>query len=189
MIGRKIKSDKPSTLLSKGIQFFFLKLFALVVIWECSYHFILQPSQIPDKQLTNIITSGTIKFINLYSPASFVYTYTRDLSVASDFIFQNNKLIFIIADGCNGLSLIAIYLGFIILMPYPIKRKIIFGIGGVIILTIANIIRCTLLYWIFKKYPASFDFNHHYLFSILMYLLIFYGWILFTKRGKVNEAY
>jgi len=189
MSSNKLNSGKSTPLLNKEIKNFFLKLFILAIVWECSYHFILKPSQIPDKQLTNIITSQFTHCINLFSPASSAYTWVRYEAGAIDNIYQNGKWVFFIADDCNGLSLIVIYIGFIVLMPYPIKRKIIFSIGGIIVLTVANIIRCVLLYWIYRTHPAMFDFNHHYIFSILMYLLIFYGWVLFTKKGKINEVH
>jgi len=190
MVLGKRKPGKSTSLLNKKLLFFFLKLFALVIIWECGYCFILQPARVPDKQLTNIITSGVTKCMNLFSPSSSTYTWVRyaGKEYDADYIYKNGKAAFIIADTCNGLSLMAIYVGFIILMPYPIKRKIVFAVSGVIVLTIANIIRCGLLYWIYRRHPGMFEFNHHYLFTILMYLLIFYGWILFTKGGKFNEA-
>jgi exosortase/archaeosortase family protein len=184
MLSNKLNSGKRTSLLA-----FFLKLFVLIIIWECSYHFILKPAGLPDKPLTNTITSGVTNSINLFSSASSVYTWFRNDAMTADYLLKNGKLVFFIADDCNGLSLIVIYLGFIILMPYSIKRKIIFSIGGIIVLTIANIIRCSLLYWIYKAHPDMFDFNHHYLFTILMYLLIFYGWILFTKKGKIDEVH
>jgi len=190
MLSGKSQPDKSTSSINKGLLLFFLKLFALVIIWECSYHFILQPSRIPDKQLTNVITAGVTNCINIFSSQTSTYTWARYKGVDydSDSIFKNGKAVLIIADICNGLSLIAIYLGFIILMPYPIKRKIVFSIIGIMVLIIANIIRCGLLYWIYERHPDMFDFNHHYTFTILMYLLIFCGWILFTKGGKVNEV-
>jgi exosortase/archaeosortase family protein len=189
-LSERRKFYKPIPSLNKELLFFFLKLVALVILWQCSYSFILKPSGIPDKQLTNIITSGVTHCINFSSPSSSVYTWVRykGIDYDSDAIFKNGKIVFVIADICNGLSLMAIYVGFIILMPYPFKRKIIFSVIGMIVLTIANIVRCGLLYWIYRRHPDMFDFNHHYTFTILMYLLIFYGWILFTKGGKINEA-
>lgn len=164
--------------------FFFLKLFALVIVWECAYYFILAPARIPDKFLTDVITSAVTGCINFFSHA--VNKYSWQAVPGADFIMQNGRNVFMIADACNGLSLMVIYVGLIVLLPYPLKRKIVFSTGGIIVLIIANITRCVLLYWIYKKHPDMFELNHHYLFTILMYLLIFYGWLLFTKKGKVH---
>ena len=92
-----------------------------------------------------------------------------------------------IFDDCNGLDLFIIYIAFIVLLPYPAWRKLIFSIGGLIAIFIGNIIRCVSLYWVYVHFRGMFDFNHHYVFTIIMYLIIFYGWVLYTKSPKINE--
>lgn len=188
MLIEKKKATHATSLLNKKIFFFFLKLIALIIIWECSYYFILEPARIPDKLLTDVITSGVANCIKVISKVPTAYTW-HDYALSSGaFIFKNNKVALFIADGCNGLSLIIIYVGFIILLPYPGKRKIIFSIIGIVTITIANIIRCILLYWVYVYHKSMFEINHHYIFTLVMYLLIFYLWFLFTKGGKINEV-
>ena len=184
MLDEKIKFGNAIPASNKAMRSFFLKLIALVVIWECSYHFILEPARIPDQFLTDVITRGVTLCINLFFRVSPHVTWADYPSYSAAFILQDGKTLFLIADFCNGLDLIIIYLGFIILLPYAASRKIIFGVSGIVVITIADIIRCTLLYWIWKYHRSMFDFNHKYLFSILMYLLIFSGWVLFIKKGR-----
>jgi exosortase/archaeosortase family protein len=184
--GKSVNQSVP--IFNKDIVRFVIKLIALVIIWECSYYFILIPTRIPDKGLTDFITSGTTHCLNLFSSATSKYTWKDFPETNAARIFNNGKYVFYIADICNGLSLLAIYCGFIILLPYPVKRKIVFCVGGIIALTIANIIRCVSLYWIFRHHADLFELNHHYVFTIFMYLLIFLGWILFTKKTKPNEV-
>lgn len=182
------KFVKPVIKLPKIITTFFLKLFLLVTTWELSYYFILKPARLPDKILTDCITSGVTACINFFFKYSLHAYWLADAVQPANSIYRNGRSVFFIHDECNGLNLIAIYLGFIILLPYSLKRKITFGLGGIVALTIGNIIRCLLLYWIYINYRSSFEFNHHYVFSVLMYLLIFCGWILFTQKAKLHEA-
>ena len=65
-IGQK-KEKQPTSLLNKEILFFFLKLIALIIIWECSYYFILKPARIPDKLLTDVIAGAVTYCFNLIS--------------------------------------------------------------------------------------------------------------------------
>jgi exosortase/archaeosortase family protein len=175
--------------LNKTTWGFFIKLFAIILLWEFSYHLILKPARIPDGMLTNVITSGVTKGLNLFFSAANPYTWIENPGLTMSSLLQNGKPIFLIYDDCNGLDLIAIYLLLIILLPYPVKRKIIFGLGGIVVIIIANILRCIALYWIYRRYRYMFEFNHHYTFTIFMYIIIFYGWILFTKKGKKNEVH
>ena len=100
------------------------------------------------------------------------------------YLTQNNKDIFGVFDYCNGLDLMFIYVGIIFLLPYTITRKITFSIGGLIAINTMNVIRITCLYLIYVYNRKAFDVSHHYLFTLVMYLLIFYGWLLYTKNQK-----
>ncbi len=179
---------KPVVKLPKIIGLFFMKLTCLVTTWELVYHYILKPARIPDKVLTDLITSGVTAGINFFFNTSSHVSWIADAVLPANIIKHHGRSIFYIYDVCNGLDLIVIYLGFIILLPASLKRKIAFTLGGIAALIIANIIRCILLYWIYTHYRQGFEMNHHYVFTFLMYLVIFCGWILFTKKEQINEV-
>ncbi len=181
------KPVKPTSPVNKDILLFFLKLILLVIIWEYSYYHILKPVRIPDRALTNIITSAVTTCFNIFSGGA-KFTWQECPGMAAARVLRDGNPVLYIVDICNGLSLIVIYIGFIILLPSPIKRKIVFCVIGTLVLIMANVIRCSLLYWIYRKRADLFDFSHHYVFSILMYLLIFFGWYLFTKKNQQHEV-
>lgn len=91
-----------------------------------------------------------------------------------------------IADGCNGLALFVVYLGFIICFPIQWKRFLLFAIGGVFVIHILNIARVSGLAWVNLNFSEYMDFAHHYLFKILVYSGIFYLWVLYAKRFLVK---
>ncbi|UAY51959.1 exosortase/archaeosortase family protein [Ferruginibacter albus] len=165
------------------VLFFFIKLIALTIIWLVGYHYVLKPTRIPDKILTDIITSIVTFCMNLHNNTAH-YTWTDYASLSSAYIMKGGKAVFIIADQCNALDLLVIYLGFIIVLPFQLKRKLIFSFAGIIAIMLANVVRCLCLYWISLKHPSWFYISHHYVFSILMYLYIFLGWLLFIRKGK-----
>jgi len=182
----KISNILPPVL-NRRIGYFFLKLFALFSIWFVVYALILRPPRIIDRPLTNFITSTVTSCINILSPSTVPVSWIDLPEEGRAHITQNGQKVFGVFDVCNGIDLMFIYVGIIVLLPYPLKRKIIFSIGGVIAIIIANIIRVTALYFINVYMHNAFDFSHHYLFTILMYILIFYGWLLFIKKGKTDE--
>lgn len=190
MLSQNLRTEKKESLLAnnRAILFFFLKLFALVVIWECSYHFILKPIRIPDRFLTDFVAAGTSKLLNLFPAEHAVYHWAEFPNVQRAYVMPDNKMTFYIADECNALDLMVIYIGFIILLPYKISRKILFSVVGILVLSLANIIRCFLLYRIYKSRPDLFELHHHYTFTISMYLLIFFGWLLFINKSKKHEV-
>ena len=186
MLTEQVK-DKKQQSNNQLIKMFFLKLIAMVTVWELSFHFVLKPLRIPGKFLTDTITAGVVACTNFFSLISSKVDWIDEPGSVAAFIRRGGREVFYIADVCNGLDLMAIYVGFIILLPYPVKRKLIFSLLGIPVIIIADIIRCTSLFWIAQKHPSLFDINHHYTFTILIYLVIFSGWLLFIKGSRKHE--
>lgn len=169
----------------KAIIQFFIRLSVLFTVWFFVYGLFLGPARVIDKPVTNIITITVVKCVNFLSPSTPSVSWAKDDTIAGrNFLTVNNKEVFGIWDVCNGVDLMFIYISIIVLLPYSIKRKIIFSIGGIIAIILGNIIRVCSLYFIYVYQKSAFDFSHHYLFTILMYVLIFYGWLLFIKKKK-----
>ena len=104
-------------------------------------------------------------------------------------MIHQGKDILLIADGCNGLELIVLYIGFIICFPSSILKKIIFILLGIGIIDLSNIIRCGGLVFLKRYYGYElFQFAHHYGFKITLYSIIFMMWVLFTKNKKIKNS-
>lgn len=179
----------------RTVKIFLAKGFALFLAWKLVYLLLLQPARIIDEPLTTFTADGTITILNhTMQPAGFttkavVDEYNADgeleLQPASA-IFYNNERVLSIADICNALELIVLYIGFIICFPAAIKRKILFITGGSIFICFVNMLRCAGLTWVFIRHPQYGDFSHHYLFTFIVYACIFLLWFWFTKNAYSN---
>ena len=179
----KLNTALPNN--KKAIIKFFIRLSVLFTVWFFVYALFLGPARVIDKPVTDIITIAVVKCINFLSPSTQPISWSNDPSMEGrNFLIQQNSRVFGIWDVCNGVDLMFIYISIIVLLPYPAKRKIIFSIGGILAIILGNIIRVCALYFIYVYQKSAFDFSHHYLFTILMYVLIFYGWLLFIKKKK-----
>ena len=187
MATRTSENPGQKKFFDQAVFHFFIKLIALVIVWECSYYLFLKPHRIPDKFLTDTITAASAKCINLFTNQESHISWWIVKNSTSDILIQNGKTVFLIDDICNALDLILIYLGMIILLPNSLKRKLVFSIVGVIALIMADTVRVSCLFWISMKYHSFFNLSHHYVFTILMYILIMAGWLLFIKNYKKHE--
>lgn len=170
------------------ILYFFIRLLILVSIWFVVYTLILRPGRTIDRPVTNFITSAVTKAINLTSVNNEQLDWREDyLNHDRNFLIKNGVDIFGIYDVCNGIDLMFIYVGIIVLLPASYKRKFTFSVFGILVIILANIIRVYALYYIYFYYRPAFEISHHYIFTILIYILIFYGWLLFIKPNKINE--
>jgi exosortase/archaeosortase family protein len=183
-----VNSEKQKVLKNKNILRFFLKLLALVSAWFVFYSLILKPGRIIDRPVTNFVTNAAVHIINTVSPHTPPLSWQEEpVHRDKNYLIKERRQVLGIHDACNGIDLMFIYIGIIILLPYSAKRKLIFSAGGIVAIILANIIRVCLLYYIYKYHSAAFELSHHYVFTILMYVLIFYGWLLFIKKDKPNE--
>lgn len=171
---------------AKKLIFRFLIRFTILFLsWHFIYGQFLSPSGVIDRPLSNFITVCVVYCVNFLNPSAADLTWVQDAVNHRNFLIQNNNRVFSIFYSCDGINLMFTYVSVLLLLPYPIKRKIVFSIGGMVVIIIANIIRCAALYFIYVYQKSKFDFSHHYLFTLLIDLLIFYGWLLFIKKKKI----
>jgi exosortase/archaeosortase family protein len=136
---------------------------------------VLQPSGIPDKALTQIVLSGTVEMLSLF--------YSSVQQIDNSVVVQGKPSINI-EDACNGLELIALYLGYLLILPSNWKRMtayIVLGIAGIYFL---NIVRCSLLAYLFQHDVSTANFAHKYAFKLVVYAFVFWGWISYSKNSK-----
>ncbi|HEY9176655.1 MAG TPA: archaeosortase/exosortase family protein [Flavipsychrobacter sp.] len=171
--------DKIKNSIPENVRPFVIRAAILIAAWELLYNFVLKPSGIPDDQLTRIVQLGAMKLL------SFFYT---DIGEDGNVIVLNGGKAVSIARQCNGLELIVLYLGFILCLPTNAKRMILFGVIGTLIIYILNIIRTALLAAMYDVNHSMTDFAHHYVFKIIIYAVVFLGWVLYMKKPKQHEA-
>jgi exosortase/archaeosortase family protein len=171
--------SKIQEVLPGNIRKFFLRAVILIVGWNLLYHLLLKPALVPDRQLTDFVIWGTIKFLSLFHSSVFelndsIYLYgVRSVSVAHS---------------CNGLELIVLYLGFLFCLPSEPKRMLVFAIAGTAVICFLNFIRCGTLAWMFLNMRTVVDFAHHYLFKLIIYAVVFYGWVLYVRKHGEKES-
>lgn len=167
----------------RPVAAFFISLFLICSTWFFVYNLLLYPGRVIDQPLTQFIAAVSAKVITFLSPAGMPVTeWVNNMQHPGTLLIQNGKRVFGIMDACNGIDLMFIYSAVIILLPNTIRRKLLFLLLGNVALVIFNIIRIVGLFFIFRYSRGMFDFSHHYLFTLLMYALIFAGWILFIKN-------
>jgi exosortase family protein XrtF len=86
-----------------------------------------------------------------------------------------------VGSGCNGLELLVLFSGFVLIFEGSWKHKFWFIPAGIIILHFLNVLRIMVLALNGLTSKAMLEFNHKYTFTILLYCLTFFGWYLWVK--------
>ena len=163
-----------STAKQNKIVIFIASAVALYLAWYLLYDFWLKP----DGQLDNLLTVN----------AAEMGTGALRLLQLDAHVEQRSRL-FIGAQGvvwidhpCNGLELYALFVGFLLIYPGPWKQKLLFIPVGIVVIYTLNILRIALLALNFLYNRQSFDFNHKYVFTFVVYAAIFGMWMIWVNR-------
>ncbi|WP_411894390.1 archaeosortase/exosortase family protein [Winogradskyella sp. A2] len=180
----------------KPIRLFLGKALLVFIVWNITYIGFLSESKILDYPLTTHVGEASTEILNRFSSMSGFKAVRSErttiyegeyITQESSEIYHNERSILHIADACNGLELLVLYIGFIICMPSRFWRKILYIIFGVIIIDFVNIGRCIGLIYLREYYEVYFDFAHHYVFKITVYGVTFLLWILFARKIHFNN--
>ena len=179
------------------IRLFLGKALLFFIVWKVIYSFFLFDSQILDKLLTQHVGDASAFVLNNTGMSGFTSVnepYIKNYNGEAipqqvTAIYHNDNIILNIANACNGLELLVLYVGFIVCMPSSIFRKLKYIVIGVLALNLINIIRCVGLIYLSEYYQTYFDFAHHYLFKAVIYASTFLMWMLFSRKINLkNEA-
>ena len=146
----------------------------MFVLWRWLYETILAPSGTPDHELTQWLQKATWYVLQPFYPTVAMEGYA---------LLIDQEQVITFTTGCNGLELMVLYLAFLLCLPSAPLRMLKFAIGGLVLINLLNIARCTgLAIWAHYHWPL-WDFMHHYLFKMVIYGVNFYLWVLYSKSN------
>ena len=175
----------------KPIRLFLVKALVIFLSWKLIYRLFLYDSRYLDQAITSHLGNASILLINsLGNLEGFTTKRVTDFYIIdgisvkeeSSAIYHNDRMVLHIANACNGIELMVLYMGFIICMPSRFWRKLIYIIIGVIILDFVNVLRCTGLIYLREYYHVYFQFAHRYLFNTIVYSSTFIMWMIYSRK-------
>jgi exosortase family protein XrtF len=174
-----------------AVRRFILRAAIILIVWKIVYLAFLLPNRVLDKPLSYAVAIATTWLLNTTTHSADYHDVSEIGNIPTDSGFEpypleniyfHHRNVVSIEDGCNGLELIVLYIGFIVCMPATNKRKINFIITGTLLIYIVNVIRCAGVAYIILYYPKYADFAHHYVFTFIVYGLIIGLWLSFSKK-------
>lgn len=161
------------------IAIFLLKAIILYLVWYFVYDNWLLQNGMADHYLINHLVVSTQYILNSLGYTTFMY---------ADAVGVDGTHGVLIGTPCNGLSLFALFSGFIIAFPGRFVQKLIFIPIGILIIHVLNILRVVGLALVVVYQPDSLSFNHKYTFTIIIYTCIFFMWMLWVKKFAILKG-
>ena len=161
----------------------FILTFVLVYgILSIGYKFYLdfsEDSKLVGKQTESILTGLGYR--------TNVVPHTEESSLM---VFVNQKYLARIIEGCNGMSVIILFIAFVVAFSDTFKRTFLFILAGSALIYAVNLIRIVLLTIGLYNYPWRSEIMHEIIFPLAIYGMVFLLWMFWVNHfsKKVKSA-
>ncbi|MBC2844588.1 exosortase family protein XrtF [Winogradskyella flava] len=157
----------------------FLVVYGLLTI---GYHFYLNLSDgskyYPD-YMTHLVSKQTNTLLNSIGYEAHVLPHPNEPSMK---VIINGKFVARIIEGCNAVSIIVLFLSFIIAFAGKFKTTLFYCLAGSIIIYVFNLIRIVILSIGLYHYPWRREILHEIIFPMLIYGTVFLLWMVWVNR-------
>lgn len=105
-------------------------------------------------------------------------------------VILNGKYLARIIEGCNGISVIVLFVSFIVAFSGQWKTTFFYLLAGSVLIYAINLLRIVFLTISMYHYPAYEDVLHTVVFPGIIYGLVFLLWIFWVNRfSKLNKKH
>lgn len=164
----------------KPILIFILKfivvwgvLLVLYNLYLSGYHEIGKPD--PYSRIIANLSADTLNFAGCQTYA--VDDKTRPWT----WLYIDGQYRSYVNEGCNAVSIMMIFVAFIVAFSTTWKQTIAYIVGGLLVIQIMNIVRIAWITYILRYYPKYGDIAHDYAFPAILYGTIVILWIVWVK--------
>ena len=146
------------------------------------YHFYLDASEgskfYPD-YLTHTVAKQTESLLNVFGYDTQLTPHPDEPSIK---VTLNGKYLARVIEGCNAVSVIILFMSFIVAFSGKLKTTVIFILSGSALIYAANLLRITLFTMAIYHYPEWQDVLHDVVFPAVIYGFMFLLWIFWVNR-------
>ncbi|OIQ21952.1 exosortase family protein XrtF [Lacinutrix sp. MedPE-SW] len=174
----------------KSVIKFILTFLLVYIALSYAYKLYLDNSNSPvyyPDYVTHQVAKQTNALVSFFGYDSQVVKHPDEPSMKM--IINGNYLARVI-EGCNALSVIILFVAFIVAFKGKLKTTVLYILFGILIIYIINIIRIALLSIGIYHYPEYTTILHSVIFPTIIYGLVFLLWMLwvnkFSNIGKNN---
>ena len=133
--------------------------------------------------MTNLVARQTNSLLNSIGYEAKVIPHPNEASMK---VIINGKFVARVIEGCNAVSIIILFLSFIVAFAGKLKTTFLYCFAGSIIIYAFNLIRIAILSAGLYHYPWRKEVLHNIIFPMLIYGTVFLLWMVWVNRFSKN---
>ncbi len=139
--------------------------------------------------ITHVVALQAEKALNIVGYESKILPHLEEPSMK---LIVRGKYIARVIEGCNSISVVILFISFIISFSGKLKTTLYFLLAGSIIIYLFNLFRIVILSIGLFHYPWRSEILHTVIFPAIIYGIVFLLWMLWVNRfsniGRKNES-
>ncbi|MBL4642923.1 MAG: exosortase family protein XrtF [Flavobacteriaceae bacterium] len=168
----------------KNITVFLIKFFGTYFLLFAMYAAYLNSSQVKvngfkSSSLTTQVANQTVSFLNAFGYHVTSVQHDKEMSVK---LLVGNTYTARVIEGCNSMSIIILFIAFIVAFSGPVKATVVYVLAGSLIIYIINILRIAFLTMMLYKYPNQQMILHNLVFPAIIYGTTFLLWVIWVQK-------
>lgn len=169
---------------NKGIILFLSKFFLTYFILVQIYSAYLQNSQRKEMgfkvaSITDLVAQQTVNVLSFLGYQASATQHLKELSVK---LVIEDLYAARVIEGCNSVSIIILFVAFIVAFSGTIKATSLYILFGAFIIYTINVLRIAMLTIMIYKYPEKQGVLHDLIFPAIIYGTVFLLWVIWVNK-------
>jgi exosortase family protein XrtF len=169
---------------NKTVIIFLAKFFGTYLLLFLIYSFYLSKNQntagvFACAPITKNVAEQSQYLLNLVGFETIIEQHTSEMSIK---LFINNVYVARVVEGCNSISIIILFIAFIVAFASGFKKTTLFILFGSLIIYFINIVRIAIIALAIYKYPVYENVLHTVIFPGIIYGITFLLWFIWIQK-------
>ena len=171
---------KKYFILYKPFLLFLATFFLSYIVLTFLYHrYLTRFEENNVDSISRMVSKNTGQVLQLFNNGSSVeesgtYPYIK--------LFYNQKYVARIVEGCNAISVIILFISFVLAFSGKFKTTLLFIFGGSLLIYVLNVLRIVALSALIFYFPKQESFLHGVLFPLYIYGVVFILWLIWVRK-------
>lgn len=171
---------KKNIILYKPFLVFLASFFGCYVLLTLLYQFFLNGfGTYKVDTITQVVAQNSESVLSLFYQSVRIENVINEPFVRMSF---QNQYIVRIVEGCNGISVIILFISFIVAFSGSLKNTLLFIFGGCLLIYIMNVLRIAILIVLLYHFPEKNHVLHGVLFPAIIYGSVFILWMIWVNK-------
>ena len=129
--------------------------------------------------VTRMVSENTEQVLLLFTDGSSIEESTTQPYMK---LFFNEKYVARIVEGCNSISVIILFISFVVAFSGRLQTTLLFIFGGSLLIYALNVLRIAALSALIFYFPKQESLLHEVLFTLYIYGVVFILWLIWVRK-------